>query len=72
MSNEEVRGIRDRIAANVRRLIESAGIQEIFRDIFEKPLSWQVATVGILAALAGEMRVAAWCNSALAAEGLDD
>lgn len=64
--------IRGAIAAHVRRLIEAAGIQIIFRDIFETPLSWQVATVGILAALAGELRVAAWCNTALAVEGLDD
>lgn len=61
----ELTAARTAIAANVRRLIESAGIHLIFTDIFQTPLSWQVAAVGILADCTGEQRVAMWCNEAL-------
>ena len=55
----------DAIRQNIRDLYRSAHLDQMFPDLMDRPLSWQVGAVGMVAGMAGEKAVMSWADRAL-------
>lgn len=57
--------MKTQIAAKTAQLIADAKIDLVFPDVWEKPLEWQIALVGMLAKASDDLSVAEMCNDML-------